>query len=123
MDELHLATEMIGRELGAASAAKAAARVRRERPQTGVDPILAVDRNALDGRKTASVVATLPAHADTSIPNLVDRKVADTVQAGLTERGAPLPLLMSNLERKLLRLVAVRELAPHTRAKKYADSS
>ena len=113
---------MIGRELGAASAAKAAAKERRERPQTD-DPILAVDRNALDGRKTAIAAATLLVHANTSIPNVVDHKVADTVQAGLTERGAPLPLLMPNLERKHLRLVAVRELAHHTRAKTYANST
>ena len=117
MDELQLEAKMIVHELGAASAAKAAAKVRRaEKP-------LAVETNALDGRRTATVVVTLPAHANTSIPNVVGRKVADTAEAELTEHGAQLPLLMPNLDRKHLGLVAVRELAPHIRAKMYADSS
>ena len=114
---------MIVHELGAASAAKAAARVRKQRPQMGQDLILAVDRNALAGRKTAFANATLPVHANTSIPAVVDHRGADTVQARVTEHGAPLPLLMPNVERKHFRLVAVRELAPHNRAKKYANST
>ena len=113
---------MTVRELGAASAAKAAARVRRERIQTGEDQILAVDRNASVGRKTAFATATLPVHANTSIPAAVDHRGADTVQARVTEHGAPLPLLVPSLEIKHLHLVAVRDTAHHTRAKTYANS-
>ena len=110
---------MIVHELGAVSAAKAAARVRRpEKPHH-----LAVEGDALAGRKTATVVAILPAHANTSIPNVVDRNVADTAQAELTEHGAQLSLLMPNLDRNHLRQAAERELVPHTQPKRCVDSS
>ena len=108
---------MIVHELGAASAAKAAARVRRaEKP-------LAVEGNSLDGRRMATVVVTLPAHANTSIPSVAGRKVADTAQAELTEHGAQLPLLMPNLDRSHVRRAAERELVPHTQPERCVDSS
>ena len=98
----------IANELGAASAVKAAERVRR------AGELLALEENALDGKRTATVFVTVPVHANTSFQSVVGRRAADAAQASLTEHGVRLPLPTPNLDLKHPRQAAERELAPHT---------